>query len=122
MFSHITLGTNDVARAEPFYDAVMGVLGHPVLFKSPDALAYGEPAGEKLFVVTPFDRKTPPSRRPAAPWWTRSTPPPWRMAARTRALRGCGRTIIRTTTALTFATPTATRSRPSAIAARGNET
>jgi catechol 2,3-dioxygenase-like lactoylglutathione lyase family enzyme len=57
MFSHITLGTNDVARAEPFYDAVMGALGHPVLFKSPDALAYGEPAGEKLFVLTPFDRQ-----------------------------------------------------------------
>jgi catechol 2,3-dioxygenase-like lactoylglutathione lyase family enzyme len=57
MYSHVTVGTNDIVRAERFYDAVMEVLGHPVLFKTPDALAYGEPAGEKFFVLTPFDRK-----------------------------------------------------------------
>jgi catechol 2,3-dioxygenase-like lactoylglutathione lyase family enzyme len=58
MFSHVTLGTNDHARAEKFYDAVMGVLGHPVMFKAPgNVLAYGSPTGEKLFIVTPFDRK-----------------------------------------------------------------
>ena len=57
MFSHVTVGTNDFARAEPFYDAVMAVLGHPVMFKMPGALAYGEPAGEKFFVLTPFDRQ-----------------------------------------------------------------
>jgi len=55
MYSHVTLGTNDFARAEKFYDAVMGALGHPVLFKAPGALAYGEPAGEKLFILSPFD-------------------------------------------------------------------
>jgi catechol 2,3-dioxygenase-like lactoylglutathione lyase family enzyme len=57
MYSHVTLGTNDIARAEPFYDAVMAVLGHPVLFKSQGTLAYGEMAGEKLFILTPFDKK-----------------------------------------------------------------
>ncbi len=58
MFSHITLGTNDIARAEKFYDAVMGALGHPVLFKAlPNVISYGTGTGEKLFVLTPFDQK-----------------------------------------------------------------
>ena len=29
MFSHIMLGTNDLARAQAFYDATLGVLGVP---------------------------------------------------------------------------------------------
>ena len=55
MYSHITLGTNDFPRAEKFYDAVMAVLGHPVMFKAPVVLAYGTPTGEKLFILPPFD-------------------------------------------------------------------
>lgn len=57
MYSHITLGTNVIARAQRFYDAVMAVLGHPVLFRTPTMQAYGEPTGPKLFIVPPFDRK-----------------------------------------------------------------
>jgi catechol 2,3-dioxygenase-like lactoylglutathione lyase family enzyme len=57
LYSHITLGTNDRARAEKFYDAVMAALGHPVLFKAAKFLAYGEATGEKLFIVPPFDGK-----------------------------------------------------------------
>ena len=57
MYSHITLGTNDIARAERFYDAVMTVLDHPVLFKMHGSVAYGLPTGEKLFIVPPFDGK-----------------------------------------------------------------
>ena len=57
MYSHTTLGTNDRARAEKFYDAVMAVLGHPVLFKTPKFLAYGTPTGEKVFITAPFDGK-----------------------------------------------------------------
>jgi catechol 2,3-dioxygenase-like lactoylglutathione lyase family enzyme len=58
MYSHITLGTNDMSRAEAFYDAIMQVLGHPVLFKVPDTvLAYGEATGEKLFIVHPYDKQ-----------------------------------------------------------------
>lgn len=57
MYSHVTLGTNDMARAEIFYDAVMAALGHPTLFKFPGAtLAYGTPTGPKLFIVHPFDK------------------------------------------------------------------
>lgn len=55
MYSHTTLGSNDRAKAEKFYDAVMAVLGHPVLFKNAKFLAYGTPTGEKVFIVPPFD-------------------------------------------------------------------
>lgn len=55
MYSHVTLGTNDFARALPFYQAVMDVLGHPVLFQGDGMIAYGEATGPKLFIVPPFD-------------------------------------------------------------------
>jgi catechol 2,3-dioxygenase-like lactoylglutathione lyase family enzyme len=57
VFSHVTLGTNNIEKAETFYDAVMAVLGHPVLFKGGGVAAYGEPAGEKVFILPPFDKK-----------------------------------------------------------------
>lgn len=55
MYSHVTLGTNDIAKAEIFYDAVMAVLGHPVMFKQQGSAAYGLPTGEKFFIGPPFD-------------------------------------------------------------------
>ncbi len=55
MFSHATLGTNDPARARRFYDAVMPLIGHPLLFAFGDTIAYGEATGPKLFVGPPFD-------------------------------------------------------------------
>ncbi len=55
MFSHVTLGTNDPARALAFYDAVAPVLGHAQLFRFGDTVAYGTPTGPKLFVGRPFD-------------------------------------------------------------------
>jgi catechol 2,3-dioxygenase-like lactoylglutathione lyase family enzyme len=38
MFSHIMIGTNDIARAKAFYDAVLGTLGVPpgIEDKKPD--------------------------------------------------------------------------------------
>ena len=57
MYSHITLGSSDIARAEAFYDPIMKRLGHPVLMKGPGVLGYGLPTGVKLFVVHPFDGK-----------------------------------------------------------------
>lgn len=57
MFSHVTLGTNDLACATPFYDAVMATLGYRQLFPMQGALAYGpDVAGPKLFIVTPFNQ------------------------------------------------------------------
>ena len=55
MFSHVTVGTNDFARAERFYDAVMDALGQPVLMQRDGGKAWGEPTGPKLFVGAPFD-------------------------------------------------------------------
>lgn len=57
MFSHVTLGTNDFTRAERFYEAVMAVLGHPLLFKLQNTLCFGELTGPKLFVLSPYDGK-----------------------------------------------------------------
>ena len=57
MFSHVTLGTNDFAKAERAYDAVMAILGHPVLFRAGGVVAYGTPTGPKVFIVPPFDGK-----------------------------------------------------------------
>ena len=58
MYSHVTFGTNDMNRAESFYDAVMAALGHPVMFKLPGTtLAYGTPTGPKLFILNPFDQQ-----------------------------------------------------------------
>jgi catechol 2,3-dioxygenase-like lactoylglutathione lyase family enzyme len=55
MYSHVTLGTNDMERARRFYDAVMAVLGHPTMFAAPQVTAYGTPTGPKLFLLPPFD-------------------------------------------------------------------
>jgi catechol 2,3-dioxygenase-like lactoylglutathione lyase family enzyme len=55
MFSHVTLGTNDFAKAEKFYDAVMAALGHPVMFKANGWGGYGTDTGPKVFIVPPFD-------------------------------------------------------------------
>ena len=61
MFSHVTLGTNDWARARPFWTAVMEVLGHPVLFEHAGGIAFGLPSGPKTFIGPTFDKQ------PAAP-------------------------------------------------------
>ena len=57
MFSHVTLGTNDWARAKPFWQAVMAALGQPVLFEHEGGVAYGEPTGPKTFIGPTFDGK-----------------------------------------------------------------
>lgn len=55
MFSHVTLGTNDFARARPFWLAVMKALDHPVMFERKDSIAFGLPTGPKTFIGAPFD-------------------------------------------------------------------
>ncbi len=55
MFSHVTLGTNDFARADRFWEAVMAALGHPVFLRRPGGIAYGDAIGPKLFIGPPFD-------------------------------------------------------------------
>ena len=55
MFSHITLGTNDMERARRFYEPVMAALGIEQPFSLTGQLVFGELAGPKLFVLAPFD-------------------------------------------------------------------
>jgi len=55
MFSHITLGTNDLERARHFYEPVMATLDITQPFELPATLVFGELAGLKLFIVSPFD-------------------------------------------------------------------
>ena len=55
MFSHITLGTNDLDRARRFYEPIMTSLGIGQPFTLPGSLVFGEMTGVKLFIVAPFD-------------------------------------------------------------------
>ncbi|MEA3028803.1 MAG: hypothetical protein QOG13_128 [Sphingomonadales bacterium] len=55
MFSHVTLGTNDLEQARRFYAPAMAALGISVPFELPGMLVYGEMIGPKLFILAPFD-------------------------------------------------------------------
>jgi len=55
MFSHVTLGTNDIAGARRFYRAVMPVLGFSEPFEMPGGIVFGDLAGPKIFIGPPFD-------------------------------------------------------------------
>ncbi len=55
MFSHITVGTNDLQRAGDFYDAVLGALGHARGFERENFISYGDRSGGRFFVMNPFD-------------------------------------------------------------------
>ena len=60
MFSHITLGTNDLERALEFYDAILEPLGIVRSLSSPEHgfAAYGPPGGKPgFFVCLPFNEK-----------------------------------------------------------------
>ena len=59
MFSHITVGSNDIARAKAFYSAVMAPLGYPRVTEGEDYFAYGETEGGPpcFWVMPPFDEK-----------------------------------------------------------------
>lgn len=56
MFSHITLGTNDLAKTEPFYDAIMAVLAHPKIYSEENAIGYGSLTGQIVFIMSPFNK------------------------------------------------------------------
>ncbi len=56
MFSHVMIGTNDLARARPFYDAVLGVLGHRRYYDYEDvASGYGKAGGDSIWVTSPLN-------------------------------------------------------------------
>jgi|SRR5882757_1018651 len=58
MFSHVTIGTNDVEKAKRFYDAALAPLGLTALAAYPEAVGYGAAGGRpQLWVVRPLDKK-----------------------------------------------------------------
>ncbi len=58
MFSHVTVGSNDIAKSKNFYDGVGKALGLARLADYPEAAGYGRPGGRpQLWIVTPLDKK-----------------------------------------------------------------
>jgi len=56
MYSHTTVGANDLARAQLFYDAVLSPLGLEIRYSAEGMVGYGLPGGRPQFlVVRPFD-------------------------------------------------------------------
>ena len=57
MFSHVTIGTNNLDLARKFYDPVLQVLGHLCFSKGDNHRAYGKKDGEQIWIIAPFDGK-----------------------------------------------------------------
>lgn len=56
MIGYITIGTNDLARASAFYDAIFSDMGATRVFQTERHSAWGFGEGKPLFTVTtPFD-------------------------------------------------------------------
>ena len=56
MIGYVTLGTNDLARAAPFYDALAAELGVQRMMEFDTFIAWGEPGGAPGIGLTrPFD-------------------------------------------------------------------
>ncbi|NNC20236.1 VOC family protein [Corallococcus exiguus] len=56
ILSHVSIGTNDFARAVAFYDAILTPLGCRRVLDFPNAVAYGRQFPE-FWVQTPIDGK-----------------------------------------------------------------
>jgi catechol 2,3-dioxygenase-like lactoylglutathione lyase family enzyme len=60
MYSHTTIGANDLVRTQAFYDAVLAPLGLEVRFSGDGMVGYGLPGGRPQFlIVRPFDGGEP---------------------------------------------------------------
>lgn len=58
MFSHVTIGSNDLAGAKRFYDGVARALGLVRHADYPEAAGYGQPGGRaQLWIVRPLDKQ-----------------------------------------------------------------
>lgn len=54
MFSHVSIGVNDVKAARLFYDPVLAAIGHKRFYDYEDAAsAYGLPKDSQVWVMTP---------------------------------------------------------------------
>ncbi|MCF8531910.1 MAG: VOC family protein [Reyranella sp.] len=58
MFSHVTIGSNDLARARPLYDGVTTALSLVRHAEYPNAVGYGPAGGRpQLWIGNPLDKK-----------------------------------------------------------------
>lgn len=57
MFSHIALGSNDLARSKKFYDATLGALGCPPATPNDKGRLTYSHTGGKLIITKPLDGK-----------------------------------------------------------------
>jgi predicted lactoylglutathione lyase len=58
MIGYVTLGTNDLARAEKFYDALLAELGAKRIMSNDRMRFYGSGPGKPMLVLcTPHDQK-----------------------------------------------------------------
>ena len=128
MFSHITIGSNDLERSTKFYDAVMSALGHDRFYSGDGIIGYGKPADNQTWIVRPFDGRAATignGTHIAFLAQDRASVDAFHKAAlanggRTKALPACGHNITTAITAPMCGTLTATRSRRSATAAKGD--
>ena len=60
MFSHVTIGTNNLAKARDFYDVVCGTMGILRGVEGSTFISYGDRNGGRFFVMSPYngDRAT----------------------------------------------------------------
>src|SRR6185437_13959274 len=57
MFSHVTVGSNDITRSKAFYDGVATPLGLVRHLEFPDGIGYGRQDGRpQLWIVRPLDK------------------------------------------------------------------
>ena len=55
MIAYTTVGTNDLARAGQFYDALLGSLGHTRIFQDENGfIAWGTPLENPALAITPL--------------------------------------------------------------------
>jgi catechol 2,3-dioxygenase-like lactoylglutathione lyase family enzyme len=61
MFYYITLGTNDVTKAEAFYDAALKPLGLARTMKDDTEIGYGPAGSDKtqFYITRPYDKSKP---------------------------------------------------------------
>lgn len=58
MIGYVTLGTNDKARAEAFYDALLGEMGAKRLMETDEFVGWGTGMDEPLLAIfIPFDKQ-----------------------------------------------------------------
>ena len=57
MISHVTVGSNDIARSKTFYEAIMAPLGFARVYEGDDYFAYAPTADSPpcFWVLPPFD-------------------------------------------------------------------